>query len=380
MLRSRKSLPWAAVFSFEPIRDHLLFYFHVGHWQAPGEFPACSPSGGCPACHVGLPSQTFFSQLQSIFLSCIPQMSSYSNTYKLVSILDNYLVPDELSSYSLTIPWWHLQFCNIFSVCSSFGFSSRSISFLFWFQWLARCWSPMCGSWLGKVLQCWPRLPSSWECGRQPSQRWPLFFPPYVWARSNHHHCQRGCTRRWGWVPSSWEVTGMAITCCCGKCPIRSWPLWLLLTGSKNFRICWIPWRLRPCIQLCKLLRTKGLSSSRSYREQWASSSTSIPWAFHLRPHFLLHFYHPLSRPSVISRCRALCILSLQGSFSIRRVSLVPVGTPIRVDQRVSSHLASKIRSSVAQSSFYCSLGFFLSFHIYIHYLFHVHQQFRIRF
>ena len=186
--------------------------------------------------------------------------------------------------------------------------------------------------------------------------------PPVLTARSNQHHCQRGCTRQWGWVPSSWEVTGMAITCCCGKCPIRSWPLWLLLTGSKNFRICWIPWKLRPCIQLCKLLRTKGLSSSRSYREQWAFSSTSIPWAFHLRPHFLPHFCHPLSRPSVISRCRALCILSLQGSFSIRRVSLVPVGTPTRVGQRVSSHLASKIRSSVAQSSFSCSLGSFFSF------------------
>ena len=274
----------------------------------------------------------------------------------------------------MIIWWWHLQFCNIFLFSSSFGFSSHSVYFLFWFQWLAQCWLPTCGSWLEKDLQCWPLLPSSWECGRQPFQRWPLSFPPYVWARSKQHHCQRGCTRRWGWAPSSWEVTGMAITCCCGKCPIRSWPLWLLLTGSKNFSIFWTAWKLQPCTRLCNLLRTKESSSSRSFREQWAFSSTSIPWASHLRPPFLLHFLHPLSRPSVTSKCRVLCILSLQGSFSIRRVSLVPVGTPTRVGQRVSSCLASKTRGSVAQSSGSCSLelsSFFghysLSCFFYIH-------------
>ena len=217
----------------------------------------------------------------------------------------------------------------------------------------------MYGSWLEKDLQCWPPPPSSWGCGQQPSQRWPLSCPPSGWVRPKHHHWQRGCTRQWGWAPSSWEVTGMAITCCCGKCPIRSWHLWLSLTGSKKCSIFWNPWKLRPCTWLCNLMRTKGSSSSRSYREQWAFSSISTLWAFLLRPHSLLPSWHPWSRPSVIFKCRVLCILSLQGSFSIQRVSRVPVGTPTRVGQRVSSHLASKKRGSVAQSSIACSLGLF---------------------
>ena len=266
-----------------------------------------------------------------------------------------------LSSYSLiksSLRWFFAVLQHLL-VSSYFGFSSLSISFLFRSRWLAQCWLLMYGSWLERDLQCWPPPPSSWECGRQPSQRWPLSFPLSGWARLKHHHWQRGCTRQWGWAPSSWEVTGMAITCCCGKCPIRSWPLWLLLTGSKNFSIFWNPWKLRPCIWSCNLLRTKGSSSSRSYREQWAFSSISTPWAFPLRPHSLLHFWHPSSRPSVTFKCRAPCILSLQGSFSIQRVSRVPVGTPTRVGQRVSSHLASKRRGSVAQSSSACTFGFF---------------------
>ena len=237
--------------------------------------------------------------------------------------------------------WRSLQFCSNFwsaAISDSDLFQFRSL--LFW--WLAQCWSLMYGSWLEKDLQRWPPPPSSWGCGQQPSQRWPLSYLPSGCVRPKHHPWQRGCTRQWGWAPSSWEVTGMAITCCCGKCPIRSWHRWLSLTGSKKCSIFWNPWRLRPCTWLCNLMRTKVFSSSRSYREQWAFSSISTLWAFLLRPHSLLPSWHPWSRPSVTSKCRVLCILSLQGSFSIQRVSRVPVGIPTRVGQRVSSHLASK--------------------------------------